>query len=79
MLVSVLCRGLGCVLLSGVMYQISDYVYRYMSFMCNLSLIIVYMWYFSNVFKYFTFFSVFFMSVVSVTVQKKHRSSLNQL
>jgi hypothetical protein len=48
------------VMLSSVVFQISDYVYQrtYVSFICNLSLLILYMLYLSNVFKYFPFFSV---------------------
>jgi hypothetical protein len=43
-------------------------VSMFMSFMCKLFLVILWMWYFSNVFKYFHFFSVLMMSIVSVMV-----------
>jgi hypothetical protein len=36
--------------------------------MCSLFLLILYMWYFSNVFVCFPFFSVFMKFIVSVTL-----------
>jgi hypothetical protein len=40
----------------------------FVSFMCKLFLLILCMWYFSNMFKYFHFFYVLIMSIVSVMV-----------
>jgi hypothetical protein len=62
--------GLGCVccflVFNFLMFQISGYIYIsiYVSFMCTLFLLILYMWYFSDVFKRLPFFSVFMMSNV---------------
>jgi hypothetical protein len=44
------------------------YVSTFVSFMCMLFLLILYMWYFSNVFKCFPFLCVLIMSVASVMV-----------
>jgi hypothetical protein len=41
----------------------------YVSFMCSLFLLILCMWYCSNVFTWFPFFCVFMMSIVSVIFQ----------
>jgi hypothetical protein len=40
----------------------------YVSFMCNLSLLILHIWYFSNVFKCFPFFPVNVTSILCVVV-----------
>jgi hypothetical protein len=55
------------VLLSGVVFPISGCKYRCtcVSILCNLSLLILYIWYLSDV-KMFSFFFIFIMSIVSV-------------
>jgi hypothetical protein len=46
--------------------NIGLYMSIYLSFICSLSLLVLCMWYFSNVFRCFPFSSGFMMSTVSV-------------
>jgi hypothetical protein len=43
-------------------------MWLYMSLICDLSLLILWVWYFSKVLKYFSFFAVPMISIVSVIV-----------
>jgi hypothetical protein len=57
-----------CVLLSGVMFQISGYEYRCVCRLCVICLTNFKHMVFSNVCEYFPLFSIFITSILSVII-----------
>jgi hypothetical protein len=56
------------VIISWCVLNIGLCVSMFVSFMCKLFLLILYMWYFSNMFRLFPLFYFLIMSIVSVMV-----------